>query len=106
MPPHWASLITFLFSGILHELLVGVPTHNILGVAFFGMVGQIPLIYMTDPLRKMKSHTGRLVGNLTFWLTFCFFGQPVAAIAYFFAWQAKYGSENRPEWPLQGLGRK
>ncbi|KAK5127882.1 hypothetical protein LTR85_004999 [Meristemomyces frigidus] len=90
---------------LLHELLVGVPTHNILGVAFFGMVFQIPLIYLTDPLSRMKSRTGRLVGNLTFWLTFCFFGQPVAAIAYFFAWQAKYGRDNRPEWPLQGMGR-
>lgn len=69
------------------------------------MVFQIPLIYMTDPLARMKSRTGRLIGNLTFWLTFCFFGQPVAAIAYFFAWQAKYGTDNRPEWPLQGLGR-
>ncbi|KAK4546706.1 hypothetical protein LTR36_001924 [Oleoguttula mirabilis] len=106
VPPALASLITFLFSGLLHELLVGVPTHNILGVAFFGMVFQIPLIYMTDPLSRMKSRTGRLVGNLTFWLTFCFFGQPVAAIAYFFAWQAKYGTDNRPEWPLQGMGRR
>lgn len=40
------------------------------------------------------------------WISFCFFGQPVAAIAYFFAWQAKYGSDNKPEWPLQGLGKR
>jgi len=33
------------FSGILHELAVGVPTHNILGVAFVGMVIHIPLIF-------------------------------------------------------------
>lgn len=29
--PIWASAIVFLFSGILHEILVGIPTHNILG---------------------------------------------------------------------------
>ena len=26
-----ASIAVFVFSGILHELLVGVPTHNIIG---------------------------------------------------------------------------
>ena len=29
--PNAASAWVFVFSGILHELLVGVPTHNILG---------------------------------------------------------------------------
>ncbi|MCJ1337353.1 hypothetical protein MMC09_002635 [Bachmanniomyces sp. S44760] len=28
---HSASAMVFLFSGVLHELLVGIPTHNILG---------------------------------------------------------------------------
>jgi diacylglycerol O-acyltransferase-1 len=27
----WASIMVFVFSGVLHELLVGVPTHNIIG---------------------------------------------------------------------------
>lgn len=101
MPPFAAALLTFLFSGILHELLVGVPTHNILGVAFFGMVGQIPLIIFTDVLKRVFG-TGpnvRLAGNLTFWISFCFFGQPVAALAYFFAWQNKFGVGARPQWP-------
>ncbi|KAF6225060.1 hypothetical protein HO133_010255 [Letharia lupina] len=47
-----ASAWVFVFSGVLHELLVGVPTHNILG-------------------------------------------QPLAALLYFFAWQAKYGSVSK-----------
>ena len=29
--PHKASMMVFIFSGFLHELLVGIPTHNILG---------------------------------------------------------------------------
>jgi diacylglycerol O-acyltransferase 1 len=119
--PVVAQVITFLFSGVLHELLVGVPTHNILGVAFMGMVFQLPLIYITDPLARMTGSNGKLAGNLIFWMTvsgfilsdvvlmltialqFCFLGQPFAAICYFFAWQAKFGTHNRPEWPL-GLG--
>lgn len=31
LSPTAAQIVTFLFSGVLHELLVGVPTHNILG---------------------------------------------------------------------------
>ncbi|KAK5118302.1 hypothetical protein LTR62_002815 [Meristemomyces frigidus] len=124
VPPIVAQIVTFLFSGLLHELLVGVPTHNILGVAFAGMVLQIPLIWLTDPLARLQGANGKLAGNLIFWLSvsgqykgatsresdemlmrrqFCFLGQPFAAICYFFAWQAKFGAHNRPEWPL-GLG--
>ena len=98
-----AQILTFLFSGVLHELLVGVPTHNILGVAFAGMVLQLPLIFITDPFARMKGQNWRLVGNLTFWVTFCILGQPVAALAYFFAWQAKYGGDGKPQWPSAGL---
>ncbi|KAL8639086.1 MAG: hypothetical protein Q9228_003835 [Teloschistes exilis] len=88
----FASLIVFVFSGLLHELLVGVPTHNILGVAFAGMVVQLPMIAMTTPLERMEGVNGRVVGNCIFWISFCLVGQPLAALIYFFAWQAKYGS--------------
>lgn len=107
VPPAVAQVLTFLFSGVLHEALVGVPTHNILGVAFFGMMGQIPLIFITDMLKKVggNGHHARLTGNLIFWLSFCIFGQPAAALMYFFAFQAKYGRAGaRPEWPELNVG--
>ena len=97
VPPPVAQVITFLFSGVLHELMVGVPTHNILGVAFAGMMLQLPLIFITDPLIKIKSINGKLVGNLIFWVSFCLVGQPLAALLYFFAWHAKYGSVSTPQ---------
>jgi len=97
-----ASMMVFVFSGFLHELLVGVPTHNILGVAFVGMVAQIPMIYVTMPLEKVRSVNGKILGNSIFWISFCLVGQPLAALLYFFAWQAKYGSVSkmRAEGPL------
>lgn len=61
-----ASVIVFTFSAILHELLVGVPTHNIIGVAFAGMMFQIPLIAITVPLEKMRGQ-GSIIGNAIFW---------------------------------------
>ncbi|CAJ2506126.1 Uu.00g002560.m01.CDS01 [Anthostomella pinea] len=90
-----ASMIVFLVSAILHELLVGVPTKNILGVAFMGMLVQIPLIFLTRPLENMKGPNGRLIGNCIFWVSFTIMGQPFAALLYFYAWQAKYGSVSK-----------
>ncbi|KAF2864770.1 MBOAT, membrane-bound O-acyltransferase family-domain-containing protein [Massariosphaeria phaeospora] len=94
-PPALAQIIVFVLSGLLHELLVGVPTHNILGVAFAGMMLQIPLIALTDALQTMKGIRGKVAGNIIFWVSFCLVGQPLAALLYFFAWQAKYGSVSR-----------
>jgi len=65
------------------------------GVAFAGMMWQIPLIILTDPLAKAKSYYAKVAGNLIFWVTFCLVGQPLAVLLYFFAWQAKYGSVSR-----------
>lgn len=90
-----ANLIVFLFSAILHELLVGIPTHNFIGVAFIGMILQLPLVAITAPLEKMKGINGKILGNCIFWISFTLIGQPLAALLYFFAWEAKYGSASR-----------
>ncbi|KAJ4334470.1 hypothetical protein N0V95_009157 [Ascochyta clinopodiicola] len=95
VPPPVAQIIVFLFSGVLHELLVGVPTHNIIGVAFVGMMTQIPLIALTDYLQKIRGIDGKTAGNMIFWVSFCLVGQPLGALLYFFAWQAKYGSVSK-----------
>jgi diacylglycerol O-acyltransferase-1 len=65
------------------------------GVAFLGMFMQLPLIAITTPLEKMHTATGRLLGNSIFWLSFTILGQPFAALMYFYAWQAKYGSVSK-----------
>ena len=135
--PHNASVVVFVFSGFLHELLVGIPTHNILGQSRYGLFGQylsnysyrccilrngctdtsdrcvryngtflylapsflsinklIPRI-RTLPLETMQGVNGKVIGNCIFWISFCLVGQPLAALLYFFAWQAKYGSVSR-----------
>ncbi|EXJ89131.1 diacylglycerol O-acyltransferase [Capronia epimyces CBS 606.96] len=92
--PRAASAWVFVFSGVLHELAVGVPSHSILGVAFLGMVLQLPLILCTEPLAK-KDGTGKVIGNCIFWINFVFVGQPLAAMIYFFSYQAKYGAMSK-----------
>jgi diacylglycerol O-acyltransferase-1 len=95
VPAPLAQIFVFFFSGVLHELLVGVPTHNIIGVAFFGMMIQIPLIALTDLIQKIRGIDGKTAGNMIFWVSFCLVGQPLGALLYFFAWQAKYGSVSK-----------
>ncbi|KAI9815517.1 MAG: hypothetical protein M1827_002651 [Pycnora praestabilis] len=94
--PQVAAAMVFTFSGVLHELAVGVPTHNIIGVAFAGFIVQLPLIAITLPLESMHGKTSKIIGNAIFWVSFCLVGQPLAALLYFFAWQAKYGSVSKP----------
>lgn len=110
--PLAASTVVFTLSAFLHEMLVGIPTHNLigtlpsprsllqvsvatnwrLGVAFLGMMLQLPLIAATAPLEKISDPSGKVIGNSIFWISFCLVGQPLGALLYFFAWQAKYGS--------------
>ena len=59
------------------------------------MILQIPLIGITDRLQKMRGVKGKVAGNVIFWISFCLVGQPLAALLYFFAWQAKYGSVSK-----------
>ncbi|KAF9893423.1 Diacylglycerol O-acyltransferase 1 [Aspergillus nanangensis] len=95
--PFLASTIVFTISALLHELLVGIPTHNMIGVALCGMLAQLPLIALTAPMERVKGPSGRIIGNTVFWVSFCVVGQPLGALLYFFAWQAKYGSVSRME---------
>ena len=56
------------------------------------MFFQLGLIAMTRPLEKMNSAAGRLIGNCIFWVSFTIFGQPFAALTYFYVWHLKFGT--------------
>ncbi|KAG9306982.1 hypothetical protein G9A89_000896 [Geosiphon pyriformis] len=83
--PMIASLIVFTISAALHELMVGVPTHAIMGYAFGGMMAQIPLIELTKPLEKWRGK-GTTLGNVIFWVSFCVVGQPACVLLYYYQW--------------------
>lgn len=84
-PQFQSSVMVFVVSAVLHEILVGIPTHNVIGVAFLSMMMQIPLVVVTAPLEKM----GSPVGNCIFWLSF-FLGQPLGVMLYYLAWNLKF----------------
>lgn len=53
------------------------------------------MILITDALQRLPWVDGKVVGNLIFWASFCLVGQPLAALLYFFAWHARYGSVSK-----------
>ncbi len=64
------------------------------------MMLQLPLSSLTAPLETMRGVNGKVIGNVLFWVSFCLVGQPLAALLYFFAWQAKYGSVSKSHRPI------
>jgi diacylglycerol O-acyltransferase-1 len=81
VPKFYAGIVVFFVSAVFHELLVAVPLHMLRGWAFLGIMGQVPLMWATEVLkRRFKSDR---IGNAIFWVSFCFLGQPLAEILYF-----------------------
>mmetsp|Transcript_16951 Transcript_16951/g.30756 ORF Transcript_16951/g.30756 Transcript_16951/m.30756 type:complete len:763 (+) Transcript_16951:210-2498(+) len=75
-----ATFVVFFFSAILHEVLISVPCHMIRVHSFLAMMGQIPLIFLTKMIDRR--FPGSSIGNVIFWISFCFVGQPMAMLLY------------------------
>jgi diacylglycerol O-acyltransferase-1 len=65
-------------TAIPFQLLISVPLHTFKLYFFFGMMAQIPALFFG------KYFQGSVVGNLMFWITFCFVGQPIGILLYYF----------------------
>lgn len=90
-----ASFIVFFVSAVFHEILVAIPFHMvpIRPWAFIGMLGQVPLTMFTKAL--VKRFPGSSIGNIIFWISFCFIGQPMAVLMY--AIDYTYGNQAQDE---------
>lgn len=89
LPKAAAMILVFFVSAVGHELLIGVPCHILTCWAFWGIMGQVPLILLTKWLRKRLRN--EQLGNILFWVSFCIFGQPASIILYMRAYQKTYG---------------
>ncbi|KAJ1678946.1 hypothetical protein EV182_003033, partial [Spiromyces aspiralis] len=78
-------VMTFLISAIMHELLIGIPTHSVKGYSFVGMLMQIPLAHLTQWLVRWRGAESGL-GNMIFWVSFCIVGQPFLVVKYYYDW--------------------
>jgi len=80
VPKTVATFVVFLFSAVMHEVLISVPFHMLRPWSFLGMMGQIPLVVITKSL--YRKFPGSSFGNILFWVTFCVIGQPMAILLY------------------------
>ncbi|CAN6221044.1 unnamed protein product [Urochloa humidicola] len=81
LPRGVAILISFLVSAVFHELCVAVPCHIFKFWAFFGIMFQIPLVFLTRYLQDKFKNT--MVGNMIFWFFFSILGQPIFVLLYY-----------------------
>mmetsp|Transcript_1706 Transcript_1706/g.2523 ORF Transcript_1706/g.2523 Transcript_1706/m.2523 type:complete len:729 (+) Transcript_1706:110-2296(+) len=75
-----ATLLVFFLSAVMHEVIISLPFHMIRPWAYLGMMGQVPLAWITKYLTKKLPGTS--LGNVIFWLSFCVVGQPMAILLY------------------------
>lgn len=84
--------IVFVISAAAHEFLVYVPFR-------LGFTGLIPAAFILQaPLCALTSadvfKRRRAIGNALFWFVFCFSGQPVSLMVYYYLWGVKTGVQN------------
>lgn len=90
VPKFFAAFTVFLISALMHEYVVVVPLQlGWTGFIFFAFMGQIPLMHFTNIQFFQDNPT---VGNCFFWLVFCFTGQPLGILLYWYLWGVKHGA--------------
>ncbi|GMR58362.1 hypothetical protein PMAYCL1PPCAC_28557 [Pristionchus mayeri] len=75
-----AIVVVFFVSAFFHEYLVSVPLHMFRLWAYYGMMAQIPLSFVTDHVVK-----GGRAGNIVVWLSLIL-GQPMCILMYVHDW--------------------
>lgn len=84
-----AGLVVFFISAIYHEYLIGVPLQIVSYWAFLAMMSQAPLIIVQKLLESKLGIRNSELGNLVFWISFCFLGQPLVVFAYYYLYTTK-----------------
>jgi len=81
-----ATILTFLFSAFIHELVFWVSFQVVRPWFFLGMFVQVPLIIVSRLLVKMiPPKNARRWGNVFVWFSL-FIGQPLLEILYMREW--------------------
>lgn len=78
-----AGIVVFFISAVAHEYLVSVPLGVFSYVAFLGMLMQAPAIIIQKKIDKLLRLENSELGNASFWVFFCFVGQPLMVSIYY-----------------------
>lgn len=74
VPKAAAVFIVFFVSALYHEYWIGVPLQVLSFWAFLCIMLQAPLITIQKFAEKKLGIRNSELGNLVFWITFCFVG--------------------------------
>lgn len=76
-----AAQVVFILSALAHEFLVVAPLKlGFTGLVFTAFALQTPLALITDARLSKSQPT---LGNIIFWIVFCFTGQPVGILIFY-----------------------
>jgi diacylglycerol O-acyltransferase-1 len=78
------AFFSFFVSAVLHEVVISVPFRNVKLWAFFGMLAQAPLIFLSKALFPKSSD----LGNSFVWGSLLL-GQPLLVLAYYFQYSTE-----------------
>ena len=85
--------MVFFTSALAHEYLVNVPLGVTSYYAFLAMMMQAPVIILEKKLSKVLMLQNSELGNVSFWLFFCFLGQPTCLFIYYSLYMKAHMSE-------------
>lgn len=80
---NFGIFVCFFVSALFHELIIAIPFKMVKLWSFAGIMGQIPLIYMTNRLK------GNQIGNVLFWFSIVL-GQPFLILMIYRDWYQRY----------------
>jgi diacylglycerol O-acyltransferase-1 len=91
----FAVTMVFLFSAIMHEVLISIPFKYFALHAFAGMLIQAPMITVTKYVDKMFNGNA-FIGNAIFWCAFCVLGKATVVCNEVLSWYVDSCNTGQP----------
>ncbi len=83
--------MVFFVSAVFHEYVISGALGYTNYWAFIAMFANWPISIFQEMMKKIKSiNKQSQMLNVQFWLSFCFFGQPLCVMLYFYNYYKRY----------------
>lgn len=82
-----SGAFVYFISAIFHEYIISGALGKFHFSAFIAMFANFPFSVLQEYLKKIKILTDKHTSlNVMFWISFCFLGQPLCVIIYFYSY--------------------
>lgn len=97
---NFANITVFFFSALAHEYVVSIPLKLVTWWAFLAMMMQAPVIIIQKKFGNILKISNSELGNVSFWISFCFVGQPIVVFIYYVLFMKNYTNSSDFETPI------